>query len=431
MKKQDYKITMIKVADLKPAEYNPRKHSEKQLEDLKTSMREFGVPDPLLVNCAPKRMNIIIGGHMRLVAARALGMAELPCVYLSIPDIEREKELNIRLNKNSGIFDNKLLAKFDPDFLKRIGFESEELDRIFEYEAVEDDFDAEAEYAKIKKPETQPGDVWILGKHRLLCGDSTKRADYEKLMAGKLARLINTDPPYSVDYASTPGAKNINRKGLSYNSRKYGGDGRKIFNDNKSPEEAKEFYKSVLMALKDFTTKDCPIYWWFANKMNWINRLAFEESGWLMAQIVIWLKNSLIFSLGQDYHRCYEPCMFGWKRGNSHYSNKGLCKLKDVFNLDFNDFNDVIDVWYVKRDKTSEYVHPTQKPIRLAERAIKKSSQRGDIVLDVFGGSGSTMMACQQLERVCYSMELDPKFCDVIAVRFEKMTGIKAVLSKL
>lgn len=141
-----------------------------------------------------------------------------------------------------------------------------------------------------------------------------------------------------------------------------------------------------------------------------------------MSQIIIWLKNSPVFSRGQDYHRCYEPCMLGWKKGQAHYTNKKINNLRDVFGLEFQDFEELLDVWYQHRDATQNYLHPTQKPVRLAERALKKNSQREDIVLDVFGGSGSTLMACEQMERAAYLMELDPKYCDVIVKRWEKYT---------
>jgi site-specific DNA-methyltransferase (adenine-specific) len=250
-----------------------------------------------------------------------------------------------------------------------------------------------------------------------MCGDSAKAEDVEKLMGGKKGRMIFTDPPYNVDYKS-PG-------GLDYDSKKYGGSGGKIFNDKKTDKECLEFYIDILKNLFDYTTDDVTIYWWFANKNNWINREAFELGGWHMSQIIIWLKNSMVFSRGQDYHRQYEPCMVGWKKKKSHFKNKKINNLKDVFHLDYDDFSELMDVWYERRDVTQNYLHPTQKPLRLPERALKKNSERGDIVIDLFGGSGSTLMACEQMERKCYSMELDPKYVDVIIKRWEEHTSKK------
>lgn len=161
----------------------------------------------------------------------------------------------------------------------------------------------------------------------------------------------------------------------------------------------------------------------FASKNVVINRTAWENTGWQFSQQIIWLKNSLTFSMGQDYHRIYEPCLFGWKKGKKHYKNKKLNNLRDCFHLDVADFKTIIDVWYEKRDTTNQYVHPTQKPLRLAERALKKSSKPGDNVVDFFGGSGSTMLSCHQMERNSFLCEIDPKFCDAIVRRFAKLMG--------
>lgn len=190
--------------------------------------------------------------------------------------------------------------------------------------------------------------------------------------------------------------------------------------------DLQRFYEDVLARLFDFSSDNACLYWWFANKMNWVNRLAWMAQGWEMAQILIWLKETMIFSIGQDYHRCYEPCMFGWKKGNAHLRNKKITTYRDVWTMDKAEFDDFPDVWYQNRDKAGDYIHPTQKPVGLAERAIRKNSRAGHVVLDVFGGSGSTLMACQQMGRVARIMELDPKFCDAIVARWEAFTGKRA-----
>ena len=418
--KQRLQITDVKISNLKAAIYNPRKWSASAISSLKDSIKIFGIVDPIIVNAASARKNIVIGGHMRLQAAISLGIKEVPVVYLNIPNIAKEKELNLRLNRNQGEWDFKLLAEFDEALLKQIGFESAELDRIFEVAVEEDKYDAAKEYAKIKKPKARRGDVYQLGAHRLMCGDSTSAKDFAALMQGALARLIFTDPPYNVDYKSP--------SGMSYNSQKFGGTGGKIFNDNKSDADCLDFYVQVLKNLSSFSAKDVTLYWWFANRNNHINRQAFEFAGWHLSQIIIWLKNSPVLSRGQDYHRCYEPCMMGWKEKGKHFSVRKIANLKDVFHLDVADFSEMLDVWYEHRDVTNEYVHPTQKPVRLPERALKKNSERGDIVLDAFGGSGSTLIACEQLSRRCFAMELDAKYVDVIIKRWEQFTGKKAAL---
>jgi DNA modification methylase len=406
-------IVQVKIEDLKPADYNPRKWDDKMVESLKASIVNFGLVDPLVVNSAVNRQNIVIGGHFRLHVAKLLGFTEVPVVYVDIPEETRERELNLRLNKNLGQFDADALANFDQELLAAVGWSTQELEKIFNLGAKEDDFVQQDEQTTIQK-----GDLYILGKHRLICGDATDEVEVAQLMDGQLANLIFTDPPYMVDYKS-PG-------GLGYDSKKFGGTGGKIFNDNLKEPEALEFYVKILKNLYNFSQDNAPLYWWFANRNNYINRKAWRKSGWQMSQIIIWLKNSMIFSQGQDYHRCYEPCMFGWKQKKKHYSNKVIANYKDVFSLDREEYQDQLDVWFENRDITQDYIHPTQKPVRRAERALRKSSEAGGIVLDFFGGSGSTLMACEQMDRRCFVMELDPKYCQAIINRWQQFTGEQA-----
>lgn len=282
----------------------------------------------------------------------------------------------------------------------------------FTDEIKEDGFNADEEYNNISKPITKRGDIYELGTHRLMNADCTTENEVKLLMNNNLADLIFTDPPYNVDYKSM--------SGLSYNSTKFGGTGGKIFNDNKSDTDAIEFYSKALANLYKFSKDTTPIYWWFAGINQHINREAFVKQKWYISQTIIWIKNGFVLAKGQDYHRAYEPCLFGWKKGKKHFTNKNINNLQDVFNLDYKDFQEMFDVWYVKRDPTQSYVHPTQKPIRLAERALNKNSRKGDIVLDFFGGSGSTLIGCEQMGRRAFVSELDPKYCDVIVRRYIK-----------
>jgi site-specific DNA-methyltransferase (adenine-specific) len=405
----------IKIEEIKPYPKNAKKHPQKQIRQIADSIKGFGFNQPIVLD----KKKVIIVGHGRFEAAKMLKLKVVPCITVNLPP-KKAKAYRLADNKlNESDWEMELvieeLKELDEDILELTGFDK---DLIAEIE--EDEFDAEEEYKKIKKPKAKLGDVYELGEHRLMCGDSAKSEDVEKLMGGKKGRMIFTDPPYNVDYKS-PG-------GLDYDSKKYGGSGGKIFNDKKTDKECLEFYTDILKNLFDYTTDDVTIYWWFANKNNWINREAFELGGWHMSQIIIWLKNSMVFSRGQDYHRQYEPCMVGWKKKKSHFKNKKINNLKDVFHLDYDDFSELMDVWYERRDVTQNYLHPTQKPLRLPERALKKNSERGDIVIDLFGGSGSTLMACEQMERKCYSMELDPKYVDVIIKRWEEHTSKKARL---
>ena len=383
------------------------------------SLQRFNVADPLIVN----KDNTIIGGHLRYEELmKKYGKDYV--VDVRVPDrklSEKEvSELNLRLNKNTGEWDFDLLGKFSPELLKEVGFTHEELRFILDPVVKEDNFDAEEEYKKIKKPQTKKGDLYKLGIHRVMCGDATNIGDIEKLMDGERGNLVFTDPPYNVNYRSPSGS--------SYAKGKY--KHKPVFNDNLSDEKCLEFYTSVLKNLYSITADDAPIYWWYAGRNFHINIQAFKNSGWHYSQSLVWTKNGIVICPSQDYHRCYEPCMFGWKKGKQHYVNKVVKKVKEVFNLDFDDFLLLLDFWYERRDSTLSYSHPTQKPVRLAERALKKHSRLGDIVLDVFGGSGSTLIACEQLGRRCFMMELDPVYVDVIVKRWEKFTGEKAKLIK-
>lgn len=403
------------IKELIPAKYNPRQATEKDESDLAISIDKFSLADPIIIN----RNNTVIGGHFRLRMLERKGITECDVrVPNRLLNEAEEKELNLRLNKNTGNWDFELLKGFGADMLSDVGFESMDMDKIFP-EVKEDNFDAQKEYDAIIEPAAKLGNIYQLGNHRLMCGDAAKESDVALLFNGNLARLVFTDPPYNVNYKSAAG--------LTYSSKKYGGSEGKIFNDNKSNLECLQFYKDVLTNLYKFSKEDASIYWWYASKNEVINRLAFGETGWHISQVVIWLKNGIVFSHGQDYHRCYEPALFGWKEGNPHFTNKHLTKYREVWNLDQLTFEELLDVWFQKRDAMAEYVHPTQKPVRLSERAIKKNTDRGDVVADMFGGSGSTLMGCEQLDRVACVMELDPKYVDVIIKRWETFTGKKAI----
>ncbi len=411
--KEVKKEIMVSLSEIKPYKKNAKQHPKKQVDQIAFSIKNYGFNQPLVLDLK----NVIIVGHGRFEAAKKLELEEVPCYIVNL-SADKAKEYRLADNKtNESDWDQELLIEalkeIDERIVESIGFD---LDLI--KDIAEDDFNSQEEYDKIVKPIAELGDIYQLGRHRLMCGDSAKEGDVRKLMDGKLGRMIFTDPPYNVDYKS-PG-------GLDYSSKKFGGSGGKIFNDNKTDTDCVEFYTDVLKNLYEFSTDDVTIYWWFANKNNHLNREAFDNADWHMSQIVIWLKNSMVFSRGQDYHRMYEPCMLGWKRKKVHYKNKKINNLKDVYNLDYEDFHEMLDVWYEKRDVTQNYVHPTQKPLRLPERALKKNSEKDDIVIDLFGGSGSTLMACDQKDRSCYSMELDPKYVDVIIKRWEEYTNKKA-----
>lgn len=408
----------MNIDDIRPYPRNAKKHPKSQVEKIAKSIKRFGFNQPIVID----KNNEIVVGHGRYEAAKLLGLQDVPVVRVDSLSEEEVKAYRLADNKlNESEWDMELaledLRGLSDEMMELTGFDSDILSDI-----VEDKFDAGKAYEAIKEPKTKRGDIYELGEHKVMCGDTASDQNFRVLMGDAKGRLIFTDPLYNVDYKS--------QSGLSYDSKKYGGTGGKMFNDNKSDQECIEFYAQCLENLKNYTTEDATIYWWFANKNNWINREAFRIAGWHMSQIIIWVKNSFVFSRGQDYHRMYEPCMVGWREKKPHYKNKKIANLRDVFSLDYGNFAEamklMLDIWYQERDNTKKYLHPTQKPVRLAERALKKNSERGDIVIDAFLGSGSTLIACEQMERVCYGMELDPKYCDVIVRRHEQFTGQKS-----
>jgi len=369
MKTEDIEIVQVSIGDLKPSEYNPRSANEKECKDLKTSIERFGIVDPIIVNSAPERKNTVIGGHFRLRMAKEMGYMTLPVVYVNVPDIKKEQELNIRLNKNSGSFDFDLLANFDEDLLKDIGFDSKELDKIFQLDTKPEDDDVpEARTTDIKL-----GDMFKLGEHVLLCGDCTTEANVARLMGGLKADMVFTDPPYNVNYGSivghpswkrTQGKTKLSktRKGHPYwdarAEKGIGHAGEIIANDNLSPEQWLEFVHKYMANLFSFT--DGVFYICMSNKEMYSNKEIFEELGGHWASFIIWNKSHFVMGM-QDYQRKYEPILYGWKEGKKHYW------LGD---------RNQSDVWDVARP-TKSPEHPTMKPVELCAIAIENSSQRG------------------------------------------------------
>lgn len=422
MKKIQWKIEKRKVSKLIPSDYNPRILSDKARADLTKSIERFGQAEPLVINTNGN----VIGGHSRIKVYADLGIEEcdvmVPSQKLSL---EEEKELNVRLNKNTGEWSPELLRQFfKSSELSDYGFDKEELSKFFDKnkEVAEDDFDAEAEAAKIKEPVSKLGDVWQLGVHKLACGDSIDPGVFSALMGGVLAEMCWTDPPYNVDYDYT-------RKytdGMGQRKGRTFAGGTKVFNDKKKPEE---FYNLLLAVFKNVyaNTKDSSgVYVCHATRTQKQFFDALKDSGFHFSQTIIWLKERIILALGQDYHRVYEPIWYGWKEGKKRYSSRSMQTEKEVWDIDRATFEERLDVWYLHRDKSKDYEHPTQKPVRLPERAIKKSCPVGGIVLEPFCGSGSALIACEQLSRICYAVELDPRYADVIIKRWQRFTGKKA-----
>ena len=412
-------IKRVRVADLREWDRNPRKIEPRKFEDLVERIRERGFNDVLKVAADGVT---VIGGNHRLRALRELAIKEVDVLLTG--DSTPEDMLKTALSDNQEFAEYDVAALRlqleDMPGLDLTGYELNlgggrpiiDVLGVTEKDDVEDDFDIEEALAEEEAPLSKRGTIYQLGDHRLMCGDSTSEDDLALLMDGKLGNLVFTDPPYMVDYHSSSDKK--------FSSKDYGGDGSNIANDNLDGEEAIGFYVDVLDNLYKHTTDNAPIYWWYAATKQFINGEALRRTGWYHSQNVIWVKEQFIFSMGQDFHRMHEPAMFGWKKGKKHFKARKLNNLADTFTLSPDDFADIQDVWLQSRDKQKDYVHPTQKPVALSVRGIRVSSLPGDIVIDLFGGSGSTLMGAERLSRKAYLMELDPKFVDAIRKRWAR-----------
>lgn len=384
-------IKELPLKELKPAAYNPRKKlkkGDKEYEKIKQSLLKFGYVDPIIVN----EDLTVIGGHQRLTVLKDFDYETAKCVIVDLPK-EDEKALNIALNKITGQWDEALLADLlldlqESDFnLDLTGFEPPEIDDILsnvhDKELSEDEFDVEEE---LKKPTlSRHGDIWQLGKHRVICGDSTKAETYKQLLDDRKANLVVTDPPYNVDVEETAG---------------------KILNDNMSDGDFYQFLLSMFTQVENHMEDDASIYVFHADTEGLNFRKAFKDAGFYLSGCCIWKKNSLV--LGRSpYQWQHEPCLYGWKKKGKHQW--------------FSDRKQTT-IWEYDRPKSSKD-HPTMKPIQLMAYPIQNSSMRGTIVLDPFLGSGSTLIAADQTGRVCYGIELDEKFVDVIVKRYIEVTG--------
>lgn len=380
------------VKDLLPADYNPRKDlkpGDPEYEKLKRSIEQFGYVEPVIWN---EKTGRVVGGHQRLKVLTDMGITEVDVVVVDM-DTEKEKALNIALNKISGEWDTEKLALVIADLqgtdfdVSLTGFDPEELEDLFRDDVKsgvkEDDFDVEAE---LKKPTfSKAGDLWMLGDHRLFCGDSTKPETFDLLMNGKKANLVVTDPPYNVDYKGSAG---------------------KIKNDSMAEDQFEQFLLAAYQQMEAAMADDASIYVFHSDSHGLAFRKAFEEAGFYLSGCCIWKKQSLV--LGRSpYQWQHEPVLFGWKKKGKHQWYTGRKEST---------------IWEFDKPKKNKD-HPTMKPIALVSYPIMNSTMTGCLVLDPFGGSGSTLIACEQTGRVCYTVELDEKFCDVIVRRYIEQVG--------
>ena len=432
-------IERLKVEDLKPAEYNPRKKlkpGDKEFEKLKNSIEEFGYVEPIILN---KRTNTVVGGHQRLEVMKYLGHTEVDCVIVDL-DEQKEKALNIALNKISGEWDNELLT----DLLKELdqegivsitGFETEELDALFagtEYNVSEDTFDVGEALEEIdNKPYTKYGDIWHIKNHKLLCGDSTKLEDIERLFVeNEQASLIVTDPPYNIDYGNSEQDRARARGRVMEN--------RSILNDNMDDESFYKFLFKFYETAYAITKGGGAIYVFHSTKesVNFIE--AMKDAGFKVSQTLVWAKDH--FTLGRnDYQWQHEPILYGWKvvDGKPHYfihDRTMSTVIEEAKNINQMKKDELVDLLNkILENYPSDIVrdakplrnaeHPTMNPITLCGKLIRNSSREREIVFDAFAGSGSTLMACEQLNRTSYNSELSENYCDVIVKRFIQTFG--------
>lgn len=391
---------MVEIEKVVPNPRNPNKHSEKQIALLSKIIAAQGWRAPITVST---RSGFIVRGHGRLLAARKLGLAEVPVDYQAYETEAAEWADLIADNRLSELSEtDELLLK---DLLQELGtgeldleltaYTADEIDQMLgsAKEVQEDDFDADKALSEIDEAKTKLGDIYILGKHRLLCGDSTDAAAVEKLMDGQKADIAVTDPPYNVGY--TGGTK----------------DALTIQNDKQEDSAFRQFLSAAFTNMDAAMKPGAVFYIWHADSEGYNFRAACKEAGWQVRQCLIWNKNQLVMGR-QDYHWKHEPCLYGWKEGAAH--------------LWASDRKQTTILCFDRPQKNAE--HPTMKPVALLAYQIANNTKGEDIALDLFGGSGTTLVACEQLGRKCYMMELDPKYCDVIIKRWEELTGNKAEL---
>ena len=412
------KIEYVPLEDLRGSADNPRTISEKDLADLECSLEHFGVVDPIVVRRAD---NVVIGGHQRLAAARKLGLSHMPAVFLDISEADA-RLLNLALNKIGGDWDERKLALVLeelgalPEFdLTLAGFDDEEIKthlaalEAAAYRDKEEDFDLEGAIAEARAASrVKRGEVWRLGRHRLMCGDATSAEDVAILVEGDAVDLVVTDPPYNVGYEpeGAPSGRTAGRNRKKRPGQTLG----PIENDRMTPEQYQAFLDSAFANLANSLSKGGAVYVFGGTGTFLPYEHAFQAAGLHLSSVIVWDKGSLVLTR-KDYHSQYELIFYGWVAGKPHAFYGGRSQT---------------DIWSASRDRGRDYQHPTQKPIELVMRAIENSSRPGQTVLDPFAGSVPAFIAAERSGRRCLAMEIDPRFCEVAIRRWEAFSGKKA-----
>lgn len=411
MKNINWKIERRKVEDLIEADYNPRRMTEQEERDLEESIGEFGAVIPVVINIG-KRKNILIGGHQRTRLYKKRGIEE---VDVMVPNRElslaEEKRLNLRLNKNTGSWDQEKLRDMGLNLLLDVGFGDEDLQVFFDdVDVFDDSFNTGRAIREIKNPKAKPGDVYVLGDHRLMCGDSSKADDVHKLMAKHTAHMIFNDPPQT-----------LKNEGHILPPKK----------ERKEMGDYAAFLDSAIENALTFAHANCHIFHWCQEKDIWLLQTLFRERKVKTDRVLLWIKSDMQITPKAAFNKAYEPVVYG-TRGKP-FINTGIKHLSQVLNKEIDSGNQIqedvweyLNLWIDKSDRKDAYDYTFQKPITLLEKPLKRCTAPGHIVLDLFGGSGSTIIACEQLKRNCFTMEKDPVMVDVVIRRWEELTNKKA-----
>jgi len=409
------------ISDLKTSEYNPRKISDEQRDQIKQSISGFGRVVPLVINIG-SRKNILIGGNQRCQIYKEGGVEE---VEVMIPDreltFEEEQELNLRLNRNHASWDMDLLKDMDLDLLIDVGFEDDQLQDFFDdAEMAGDEYDTNKAVENIEV-RVKEGEIWKLGEHRLLVGDSTNQENVIKLLDGNRAHLIYQDPPYNIGLDYSKGITNKQNYGGSHSNK----------DDSKTDNQYKDFLKQSIEVSKSIAREDAHFFYWCDAQYIGVLQDLYDEKEIQFRRICMWVKNNQNLTPQVAFNRLIEPCVYG-TIGKPHLNNQ-IKNANEILNQELSTGNqlhdeltEMIDLWLVRRDSGLTYLHPTQKPVGLNEKPLKRCSVPGHVVFSGFGGSGSDLIACEQLNRKWYGIEKDPVFATVIIDRWEKFTGRKA-----
>jgi len=418
MEELQWRTAQKRVNDLIPQDINPRVISDKQMSDLKKNLKKFNLVEIPAIDFNGK----ILAGHQRIAALKLLGREE-ELIDVRIPNRKLTKEESegylIASNALGGDWDFSKLKSFDLDLLTDVGLDQIDLSHFWdkELEVNDENFNVEDEIKKIRKPKTKSGDLIYLGPHKLLCASSTDPKNLKKLFGNDQASMIYSDPPYNlkIDYAKGIGGK-----------QNYGGN----VNDNRSYEEYRKFIKDSLISALTITKSDCHIFYWSDQCLIGLIQELYRELNITNKRVCLWLKNSQNPTPMVSFNKCYEPAIYGVI--GKPYITPSIQNLNEILNKElttgnnlFEEIFDQLDIWLIKRLSGQKYEHATSKPPKLHEKAIRRCTKLGDIILDSFSGSGSTIIAGEQLKRKVYALELEPIFCDLTIKRYKKLTGKK------